>query len=83
MINKRNTIIVSIVIFSLIVGVCVYQFMFPKQEYAVSTSDPRATKVGMEILNKVVQQLMRLLPFPIRLVLWNRTDQDLGEAVEC
>ncbi|KRF52955.1 gamma glutamyl transferase [Bacillus sp. Soil531] len=52
MINKRNTIIVSIVIFSLIVGVCVYQFMFPKQEYAVSTSDPRATKVGMEILKQ-------------------------------
>ncbi|MFE4132507.1 gamma-glutamyltransferase family protein [Peribacillus sp. YIM B13482] len=50
MMKKRNVIIASILIFSLVVGVYAYQFMFPKQEYAVSTSDPLATKVGMDVL---------------------------------
>lgn len=48
--KKRKLLFVAVIIFSLIISVVAYQFLFPKKEYAVSTSDPYATKVGMDVL---------------------------------
>ncbi|WP_110112175.1 gamma-glutamyltransferase family protein [Bacillus sp. CGMCC 1.16541] len=48
--RKWKLIIISVLIISLIIGIVSYQTVFKKEPYAVSTSDPVATQIGLDVL---------------------------------